>query len=443
MSRRDLLRIVLANLNRMRMRVALTAIGVIIGTMAVVLLISLGVGLQRSASASLNDQFGDLTTIQVFPGGQNPFGPQGGGDEGQRRLDAAAIRELRQLPGVLAVTPRVSGFGRLTYGRSETYGNLQGIDPNVADKLEWKLALGRPRLGRGQVVIGQRVFGDAGSVMTVVGPGGSVTSSRAGGERRRDEPPTAEELLGRTLTLELTKLDADNDEVTRSERLRITGVFEIADGENDYSVYAGLDDVEEFNRWQLGARRERDPVYDQVLVKVGDREDVTDVQDAIELAGFGVFSFVSILEGINRLFVIVQLVLGAVGAVALAVAAIGIANTMTMAIYERTREIGIMKAVGATNRDVLQIFLSEAGAIGCLGGGIGVGLGAIIGWLINFFVRNRLQASGTVDPPSIVATPLWLMAFALGFSVVIGLLSGIYPALRAASMKPLRALRSE
>jgi len=439
MSRRDLLRIVLANLNRMRMRVALTAVGVIIGTMAVILLISLGVGLQRSASASLDDQFGDLTTIQVFPGGQNPFAPQGGGDGPQRELDRAAIRELAALPGVVAVTPRVSGFGRLTYGRSETFGNLQGIDPAAAERLEWQLAEGYPRLGRGQVVLGQRVFGGGGGMFVSVGPGGGGGVSRS----REEESPTAEELIGRALQLELSKMDADGKEVTRSERLRVAGVFEIADGENDYTVYAALEDVEEFNRWQAGERRERNPTYENVLVKVGDREDVTDVQDAIEAAGFGVFSFVSILEGINRVFVIVQLVLGAVGAVALAVAAIGIANTMTMAIYERTREIGIMKAVGATNRDVLQIFLSEAGAIGCLGGGVGVAVGAIIGWIIDLFVRNRMQASGTVDPPHIVVTPLWLMAFALGFAVVIGLVSGVYPALRAASMKPLRALRSE
>jgi len=440
-SRRDLLRIVLANLNRMRVRVALTAIGVIIGTMAVVLLISLGVGLQESATSSLDEGFGDLTTIQVFPGGRNPFGPPGAGDGPDRPLDRAAIEELRQIPGVVAATPRVYGSGVLRYGRTETYGNLQGIDPEAAEALGWELAAGHPRLGQGQVVLGQRVFGEGGGGFVSFGPGGAVSSSRVGG--RTGEPPTAEELVGRTLTLELTKPDAEGEEVTRSERLRVAGVFAIADGENDYTIYADVEAVEEFNRWQQNARRDRNPTYDGALVKVGDREQVTEIQEAIEGAGFGVFSFVSILEDINQLFVIVQLVLGGVGAVALAVAAIGIANTMTMAIYERTREIGIMKAVGATNRDVLQIFLSEAGAIGCLGGGIGVGLGVIIGWAINVVVRIQLQTAGTVDPPQIVSTPLWLMAFALGFSVVIGLISGVYPALRAASMKPLRALRSE
>ena len=441
MSGRDLLRIVLSNLNRMRMRVALTAIGVIIGTMAVILLISLGVGLQRSASASFDGQFSDLTTIQVFPGGQNPFGGgQPGGDAPERPLDRAAIRDFAELPGVVVATPRVDGGGRLVLGREETWGSLQGIDPDAAERLDWKLAAGRPRLGHGQIVLGQRVFGGGGELVAV-GPGGAVASSA--GRPSRDGPPTAEALLGRTLTLELSKLDDEGNEITRSERLRVAGVFEIADGELDYSVYAALEDVEEFNRWAQGTRRERDPRYGTAIVKVADRERVTEVQDAIEAAGFGVFSFLSILEGINRLFVVVQLVLGAVGAVALAVAAIGIANTMTMAIYERTREIGIMKAVGATNRDVLRIFLSEAGAIGCLGGAIGVGLGGVIGWAIDFFVRNRLQASGTVDPPHIVVTPLWLMAFALGFSAVVGLVSGVYPALRAASMKPLRALRGE
>ena len=140
--------------------------------------------------------------------------------------------------------------------------------------------------------------------------------------------------------------------------------------------------------------------------------------------------------------------LGGVGAIALLVAAFGIANTMTMAIYERTKEIGIMKAIGANNNDVLQIFLTEAAAIGFAGGVFGVAIGWGLGFGIDLFVRYRLmagQAAATPDEPMarIVVTPLWLMAFALIFATLIGLISGTYPALRAASMKPLRALRTD
>lgn len=442
MSQRDLLRLVLSNLNRMRARVALTAIGVIIGTVAVVLLISMGVGLQETARSSLDEGFGDLTLVQVRAG--DAFGgPQTlGGEEPEVPLDREAIEALAALEHVSAATP-VEGLrgGRLEYGRQEAFAQIRGVDPAAAESLGWELASGRPLLGRGQVVIGPKVFGGEGGFLSV-GPGGAVTESRV----ERGEADEAIDMQNRTITLELSKFDDDNDEITRHERLRVAGVFEESNGENDFSVFMALEDVEDMNRWLSGERRERNPTYDLVQLKVDSGENVSAVQEEVEALGFSAFSFLSVLEGINQFFLIVQLVLGGVGAVALVVAAIGIANTMTMAIYERTREIGIMKALGATNRDVLRIFLAEAGAIGLLGGAIGVALGWGIGFVLDFFVRGQLISSGNADPEStlrIVSTPLWLIGFALAFAALVGLISGAYPALRAASMKPLRALRTE
>lgn len=443
MSQRDLFRLVLANLNRMRARVALTAIGVIIGTVAVVLLISMGVGLQETARSSLDEGFGDLTLVQVRAG--EPFGgPQTVGDDAPEvPLDREAVEAMAAIEHVTAATPveRLMG-GQLKYGREEAWASVQGVDASAAEGLGWELASGRPRLGRGQVVIGQKVFGGEGGSFVQVGPGGSVTESRV----MREEDEGAVDMQNRTVTLVLSKFDDENNEITRHERLRVAGVFEESNGENDFSVFMSLEDVEDMNRWMTGERRERNPTYDLVQLKVDSGENVADVQEQVEALGFSAFSFISVLEGINQFFLIVQLVLGGVGAVALVVAAIGIANTMTMAIYERTREIGIMKAIGATNRDVLRIFLAEAGAIGLLGGTIGVLLGWSIGFVLDFFVRGQLVASGNADPDStlrIVSTPLWLVLFALGFATLIGLISGAYPALRAASMKPLRALRTE
>jgi putative ABC transport system permease protein len=225
------------------------------------------------------------------------------------------------------------------------------------------------------------------------------------------------------------------------------GILEEQGDQSDYAVYMGLDQIQDLNTWLTGHRPTRRDGYSEVLVKVDDRDTVLGVQNAIREIGFESFSSQTILQGLNQVFILIQAVLGGVGGVALVVAAVGIANTMTMAIYERTREIGIMKALGATNRDVLQIFLAEAGAIGFLGGFLGVSLGYLAGVVIDFLVRNLVLARQGPPPeggfPHIVVTPAWLMAFALVFSAIIGLLSGVYPALRAASMKPLRALRTE
>ncbi len=155
----------------------------------------------------------------------------------------------------------------------------------------------------------------------------------------------------------------------------------------------------------------------------------------------------SFVQGINSFYVILQVIFGGVGAIALLVAAIGIANTMAMAILERTREIGLMKAIGATNRDVLSIFLGEAAGIGFIGGLGGVVLGWSAGQIINVLAMAYLagQSAETGAPPPSVAvyTPVWLPVFTLVFATVIGLLSGLYPALRAATLIPVNALKYE
>ena len=153
------------------------------------------------------------------------------------------------------------------------------------------------------------------------------------------------------------------------------------------------------------------------------------------------------MQGINGFFVVLQIIFGGVGAIALLVAAIGIANTMTMSILERTREIGLMKAVGATNRDVLSIFLGEAAGIGFIGG-LG---GIVIGWLAAqamnvlaiVYLAGQASQQGGAPPSVAVYTPIWLPVFALIFSTFIGMLSGLYPALRAATMIPVQALKYE
>jgi putative ABC transport system permease protein len=187
--------------------------------------------------------------------------------------------------------------------------------------------------------------------------------------------------------------------------------------------------------------------YNQVIVKVQDPNQALDIADQITAMGFQAITPQSYLEGINGTFLVLQIVFGGVGAIALLVAAIGIANTMAMSILERTREIGLMKAVGATNRDVLSLFLGEAAGIGFIGGLGGVLIGWLAGQAINVLAIIYLagQASQQGGPPPSVAvyTPIWLPIFALIFSTFIGMLSGLYPALRAATMIPVQALKYE
>ena len=163
--------------------------------------------------------------------------------------------------------------------------------------------------------------------------------------------------------------------------------------------------------------------------------------------GFQAYTAQSFVQGINSFYVILQVIFAGVGAIALLVAAIGIANTMAMAILERTREIGLMKAVGATNRDVLSVFLGEAAGIGFLGGAGGVLLGWSLGQVINVaalaYMAGQAASQGGPPPSMAVYTPAWLPIFALVFATLIGLISGLYPALRAATLVPVDALKYE
>jgi putative ABC transport system permease protein len=204
------------------------------------------------------------------------------------------------------------------------------------------------------------------------------------------------------------------------------------------------------NQWVTGKRINRNKDgYSQLIVKVGGVEDALPVTDAINELGFQAYTPQSFVQGINNFFIILQLIFGGVGAIALLVAAIGIANTMTMAILERTREIGLMKAVGASNRDVLSVFLGEAGGIGFLGGLGGVALGWTFGFVLNTLIPTFL-ASQTPSGPGVVGgatfsavTPIWLLVSSLVFATIIGVLSGLYPALRAATLVPVLALKYE
>jgi putative ABC transport system permease protein len=260
------------------------------------------------------------------------------------------------------------------------------------------------------------------------------------------------DLQGQMLQFVITRVGEDGQPVERIIRLRVTGVLEESGWREDHTLFLALNDVLELNGWFSGQRPNpgRDG-YSQALVKVATSEQVLAVEQEIRNQGFYPSSPRSTLQEMNVLFLIIQGIFGGIGAVALIVAAFGIANTMTMAILERTREIGLMKAVGATNRDVMSVFLAEAGGIGLLGGIGGVLLGVGLGALIDLVASTYLTAqavqqagSGASDVSfTLIHTPLWLPIFAVAFATLIGVASGIYPAMRAAALSPVTALKYE
>ena len=443
----DLVRLILGNLNRRKARVALTAIGVVIGTAAVVILVSLAIGLQRNANEQLYG-IGDLTQIQVSPAYDMEGGPGvsvsvggGGGDGGvpgqpqpARLLTNSALDELRAIPGVASVIPRdylMTGVV-VKYQKLEAGLGVIGVDtPDLGD-LGLEATEGSTDLGRGAVVIGAMV------------PSNFYDPRIRPGQ----EPPPPPQLYGQQIQIVVVKWDDQGNEIRKNLSMRVTGVLKETRGESDWTMYFPLEQVKALNEWAQGRRINYNKEgYGQVIVKVQDVEQVLEISEQITAMGFQAFTPQSFLEGINNFYLGMQVVFGGVGAIALLVAAIGIANTMTMSILERTREIGLMKAVGATNRDVLAIFLGEAAGIGFIGGLGGVIIGWLAGQAINViglvYFANQAGQQGGAGPTIAVYTPVWLPLFALIFSTIIGMISGLYPALRAATMIPVLALKYE
>ncbi len=437
----DLFRLIVDNLNRRKGRVVLTAIGVMIGTASVVILVSLGIGLQSVYTSQLWG-IGSLSQISVYPSYGESMGmmvmSSGGGGGGS--LDQASlitpqtIRDMEAIPGVKSVITQdyLQANAMVTLGKFETWGNLIGVGSNDLSLLDFKLQEGTLELQPGTAIMGAPVLNNF-----------YDPKARPGVDS--GTPPNPMEV---GMRLVVTKYTNDGQEVKKTIPLRVVGIITESRGESDYTIYLPISDVNKINEWATGRRinRTKDG-YQQVKVITENAKEALTISEQIKEMGFQAYTPQEYIQGINSFFTILQLVFGGVGAVALLVAAIGIANTMAMAILERTREIGLMKAVGATNRDVLSIFLGEAAGIGFIGGLIGVGIGwgssSFVNFLLVGYFNSQNAANGGMPLTQVVSTPIWLPVLGLLFATAVGLISGLYPALRAATLLPVTALKYE
>jgi ABC-type antimicrobial peptide transport system permease subunit len=253
---------------------------------------------------------------------------------------------------------------------------------------------------------------------------------------------------------EETESGESEDAYTRTLRVSVSGI--IAGGMDSYNQYSYnfLTDIDSLKNYLVknfgkgnipgqpkpNGRPLNEWVYSSIVVNVDDADNVESVTKDIQDMGFHAESNKELLQSAQNSLQIVELVLGGIGMVAFLVAAIGIANTMMMSTYERTKEIGIMKVLGCDMRDIQKLFLAEAGFIGFLGGVVGVGLTYGISVVINYVVRSMMESSMSGN---ISVIPWWLAAAAIAFSTVMGMIAGYFPARRAMKLSPLAAIRTE
>jgi putative ABC transport system permease protein len=415
------------NLMRARARLAMTAGGVLVGTAAVTILIALTIGLQRSAEAGIGSS-NMLTEITVYVG----FNPSRDVDAEIPRLNTEAVQRFWQIPDVVAVIPTSYFYGgELRVGDLRGGAQILGIDPRLLPYLGVTMAQGEMTIGEGAAIVGA-----------------SVGDNFFDPESEEGFTPVQVDLMAQPPTVRYYTAQGGEEEFD----LKINGVMSPGTG-YDYTIFLPIEQVVELNAAITGTEFDPDTfVYDQVTVRASSRETVTQVSDAIKEMGFGAGGMGEYLNQINGFFTTMRLVLGGVGGVALLVAAFGVANTMTMAILERTREIGLMKAVGARDRDILTVFLCEAALVGLVGGLAGMGVSLVLQRLINEAVRNVPQGEGgmiflPMDPTQLgdglVIIPPELAVFTLGLATLVGIAAGLLPALRAARMTTVVALKTE
>jgi putative ABC transport system permease protein len=461
----DLTELAARNLRESVLRNSLTTLGISVGVASLVALLSLGVGLQQLVDRSVA-RAGLFDTVSVRSRQSAPFGQPGGGRRNPRDaadlapprpLDDAARKEIAALPNVVEVNPEVRFTAEarrepisqlvMVSGMapsSQSSGTLDGLSGHFFSSPDAEEAIIQGDLAKRLVDVGQA------SALLL---GQEITLRFA---QRQALPPPSQQ----------APMDAPNQAVGPDEeamgfsivpsekKFLVVGVTPTSDsggqvGFNNSGMYLPLAVAEKLQVVQQGDLRDvsrssaaEGTRYAALNIRASSPTAVAQIESSITHMGFAAFSLIDVTRNLRTFFAIFDMFLGIFGSLALAVASLGIINTLVMAILERRREIGVLKALGAEDRDVRQLFFAEAGVMGLAGGLFGVLLGWAIGRAIQFATMIYLKRQG-MNPPNIWSVPWWLVLGAIVFAVVVSLASGIYPASRAARLDPVEALRYE
>jgi putative ABC transport system permease protein len=452
------------------LRNSLTTIGISVGVASLVAMLSLGIGLQQLASRRLMKS-GLFDTVVVtsrrdlrnFNRDEERSGPAPGES---RILDEATRQEIEHLPNVAEAYPDIRFITDLRYDDKPHLTTIAALPASAKSNDAFETVQGHFfSSDTAPEAILQKAFAEE-LLGKTLKPGIDETNVK----------DLAAPLVGKELTMRYAQREAaantssadataknaaGGDQsvagaaysvVSREQKLKIVGVADLDPesmrGPTRARVFLPLKLAESLHVMQPTDLREisrsasDQPVYSSVSVRVKNPSQIQAVEDAVKKMGFNAFSILDASKSIQQFFKVLDVFLGIFGSLALAVAFIGIVNTLVMAILERRREIGIMKAIGASDGDVKKLFFAEAGAMGILGGVIGVALGWAIGQVINLGTNIYLK-SQSFPPEHFWSVPWWLVGFALLFSFLVSLAAGLYPAGRAARLDPVQALRYE
>lgn len=473
----DLFQLAGRNLREAFLRNSLTTAGIAVGVASLVAMLSLGIGLQKVANKQLG-RSGLFDTIivnsrQDFRNQEDRRTNKVVQSSELKSLDDAARKDFETIPGVMEVYPDIRLMGELRFQ----------ADAAKPERSHFTNVSALPLSSRVSEVFdelkGSFFSGPTAEEVIIVADFGRELLGLPGGRDREDKltQEQLDQLLGKQITLRYAvRRTAETGAGPGDVAAAMGGDAEAAANMFGFSVerqekrfkIVGVVESEPFGGMRAASRarifmptplaESMNPVqqtdfrslmrpsqgksYFTLIVRVDKTGNVAATQDAIRKRGFTTFSMLDASKGMTRFFTILDMFLGIFGSLALAVASLGIINTLFMAILERRREIGIMKAIGASDIDIKKLFFVEAGAMGAMGGLLGVALGWAIGRLINV-ASDVYMRRNDIPPENFWFVPWWLVAGAFAFAVVVSLGAGLVPASRAAKLDPVQALRHD
>jgi putative ABC transport system permease protein len=436
MKLRDMTELAVRNLREAVLRNSLTTLGVAVGVASLVAMLSLGVGLQQLAANRLTKS-GLFDSVFVTPKLNMRGGPPSmATQQGQTRLlNEEARQEISGLPNVIEVFPQVRFFTEVRFGGKPFAAMVAGMPQSAKAN------------GAFDGMLGNFFSGD------------SADEAILQIEFAKELAPEPASLLGKDLALRYAERQPLADSsggfsiVPREKTIRIIGIVETepAAGFGGYGngrLLIPLGVALQLRAAQVNDLRDvvrggpAKPTFASLTVRAKSPRNVEAIETAIKKMGFGAFSLLDASKSLRIFFSVFDLLLGLFGSLALAVATLGIVNTLVMAILERRREIGVLKALGAADGDVKQLFFVEAGVMGLLGGVLGVLFGWLIGRALTLATNIYLKRQ-SLPSVEISSVPWWLVLGGIGFAILVSLIAGLYPATRAAKLNPVEALRYE
>ena len=390
----DGLSLALQNLNRTKFRSFLTILGVVIGISAIVSFVSLGLGLQKITSDQIAG-VSALTTLTVSPT------PATSTMEAGPKIDQALIDKIKQIKNVEKCSESVNLPTSAESGGTSAGALVYGINTENAEIEVSGITLGKNLSAENEAVISSAL---ANSFST-----------------------NHDTLLGKEISVKIIKSTDGQDFQSDILKYNIVG---IDNNDTTALVYVPIDKIYKAGGFDG---------YSALKVKVKSRSDIMPVKNEIKNSGYQITTIQDLIEQIDKIFLIVEIILGVVGGIGLLVSSLGIINTMTISFLERTREIGIMKAIGATGGDIKRLFFLESAIIGFLGGIGGVATAYLFGYTVNFVINYLIKDSG--QQLYLFITPFNFSAIMVLAAVLISVMAGIYPTWRAQRLSPIEAIR--